>query len=151
MKYEYKSILAPVIESLIDMKHNLGFKYVSESKLLRRVDQLALNHRLDDIILMEDFVNEFIKKHANEKDINITSRVTVIRELARFMIAQGYKAYVVPPLPRGSYRSSFVPYIFTNEELKKIFLAADQFASSLSLDKHYYHQRDKYPVIFRIL
>lgn len=151
MKYEYKSILAPVIESLIDMKHNLGFKYVSESKLLRRVDRLALNHRLDDIILMEDFVNEFIKKYDNEKDINITSRVTVIRELARFMIAQGYKAYVVPPLPRGSYRSSFVPYIFTNEELKKIFLAADQFASSLSLDKHYYHQRDKYPVIFRIL
>ena len=151
MKYEYKSVLAPVIESFTEMKRELGFKYVSECKLLRRIDQSALNHRLDDIILSKDFVSEFIKKNPNGKDINITSRVTVIRELAKYMIAQGYKAYVVPPLPRGSYRSSFVPYIFTDEELKKIFLAADRFASSPSLDNQFYHQRDKYPVIFRIL
>lgn len=151
MKYEYKSALAPVIKSFIDMKHELGFKYDSECKLLRRIDQLALIHKFNDIILTKDFVNEFIKKHANEKDINATSRVTVIRELAKYMIDQGYEAYVVPPLPRGSYHSTFVPYIFTNEELKKIFLAADKFALSPSLDNQYYHQRDKYPVILRVL
>ena len=133
------------------MKRGLGFKYVNECKSLRRIDQSALNHKLDKILLSKDFVNEFIKKHSNEKEINTTHRVKVIRELAKYMISQGYQAYVVPPLPRGSYRSSFIPYIFTNEELKKIFKAADQFASSPSLDNHYYHQRDKYPVIFRIL
>ncbi len=44
MKYEYKSVLAPVIESFTEMKRELGFKYVSECKLLRRIDQSALNH-----------------------------------------------------------------------------------------------------------
>ena len=147
MKYEYGSVLAPIIKSFLDMKHGLGFKYESECKLLRRVDQSALIHELDDVVLTKEFVNDFIKKHANEKDINITSRVTIIRELAKYMNSQGYKAYIVPPLPRGSYHSTFVPYIFTNEELRKIFLAADQFASTPSLDNQYYHQRDKYPVI----
>lgn len=151
MKYEYGSVLAPIIKSFLDMKHGLGFKYESECKLLRRVDQSALIHELDDVVLTKEFVNDFIKKHANEKDINITSRVTIIRELAKYMNSQGYKAYIVPPLPRGSYHSTFVPYIFTNEELRKIFLAADQFASTPSLDNQYYHQRDKYPVILRIL
>lgn len=67
MKYEYKSILAPIIESFIDMKRGLGFKYVNECKSLRRIDQSALNHKLDKILLSKDFVNEFIKKHSNEK------------------------------------------------------------------------------------
>ena len=50
MKYEYKSILAPIIESFIDMKRGLGFKYVNECKSLRRIDQSALNHKLDKIL-----------------------------------------------------------------------------------------------------
>ena len=113
MKYEYGSVLAPIIKSFLDMKHGLGFKYESECKLLRRVDQSALIHELDDVVLTKEFVNDFIKKHANEKDINITSRVTIIRELAKYMNSQGYKAYIVPYHEEAIIQHLFLIYLQT--------------------------------------
>ena len=57
MKYEYGSVLAPIIKSFLDMKHGLGFKYESECKLLRRVDQSALKKILTLPHVLQSFVN----------------------------------------------------------------------------------------------
>ena len=67
------------------------------------------------------------------------------------MIRKGHPAYVLPPLPAGSYDRSFVPHIYTEDELQRIFTAIDEYAATPALDGQYYPQRDKYPVIFRIL
>lgn len=71
MKYEYGSVLAPIIKSFLDMKHGLGFKYESECKLLRRVDQSALIHELDDVVLTKEFVNDFIKSMPMKKILTL--------------------------------------------------------------------------------
>lgn len=151
MNYEFKSILSPIILELVSEKQSLGFKYETALWNLKKIDLLAVHTGLQEIKLSKEFVQEFIRKKPNEKAINVTNRIGVIRVLAEYMIRKGYRAYVVPPLPARSYNREFVPYVFTEDEVSKLFHAIDEYANSPSLDGQYYPQRKKYSVIFRIL
>ena len=151
MKYEYQSVLKDVIQDLIEEKHSLGFKYEASEWKLKELDQLAVKEQLDHIEITWGFAEKYIARKPNEKAINTTNRTGIIRVLAQFMIRKGHPAYVLPPLPAGSYDRSFVPHIYTEDELQRIFTAIDEYAATPALDGQYYPQRDKYPVIFRIL
>lgn len=151
MKYEFQSILKDTIQGLIDEKRALGFKYESELKNLRRLDRLAIEKNLAVPTITREFAEEFIQIGPNEKAITATHRAGIIRVLAEYMNRNGLNAYVIPPLPIGSYQRTFSPHIYTNEELRRLFLAADDYVSSPSLDGRIYPQREKYPLILRIL
>ncbi|MDO4416540.1 MAG: tyrosine-type recombinase/integrase [Erysipelotrichaceae bacterium] len=151
MKYEFQSILQDVIIGLIKEKRELGYKYETEERQLKQLDKLAFQTNLEVITITREFAEEFIKIRPNEKQINSMNRVGTIRILAEYMNRKGYYAYVVPPLPTGSYTRTFTPHIFTDNELSRLFTAIDNYAASPSLDGQYYPQRRKYTVIFRIL
>lgn len=151
MKYEYSSILKNEITGLIAEKRTLGFKYEKDEKNLRRLDKLAIKMQIAEPTITKELAEEFIKTGPNEKPITSTHRVGTIRVLAKYMIRHGMEAYMIPPLPVGSYKRSFVPHIFTEYELRKIFETADNYATAQSLDGQVYPQRKKYHVILRIL
>lgn len=151
MKYVFSSILKDVISGFLKEKRSLGFDYKNEERYLRDIDKLALSVGLKDIVITKEFVQSYTAKKAYEKPISRTHRVRIIRELAKYMIRMDYDAYIVSPLPKNSYGSDFIPYIFTEDEIKRIFTAIDEWSVSKSLDGQYYPQRYKYTVIFRIL
>lgn len=151
MKYEFQSVLKDVIQELINEKRALGFKYESIEWKLKELDQLAVKNNLEQIEITREFAEEYIRRKPNEKKVNVMNRVGAIRTLAEYMIRKGYPAYVLPPFPAGSYTRSFVPHIYTEDELKRIFTAIDEYAKTPSLDSQHYPQREKYSVIFRIL
>lgn len=151
MSYEYKSIFKDIINNLIDEKRKLGYKYKTEDRHLKNFDTLAYNLNVCDLNLSKDVVNKYIEIKSWEKPINVTNRVQVIRELAKYLNRMGYKAYVLPPLPKGSYKSDFIPHIFSDDEIKQLFEAIDKWSTSSSLDNQYYKERLKYPLIIRIL
>ncbi len=151
MKYEYKSVLRAVILELVDEKRKLGFKYETEEKYFKGIDRLAISVSLAVPVITKEFAEEFVKIHSNETPTNSHLRCSAIRVLARHMARKGMVAYVIPPLPAGSYRRTFAPHVFTDGEIRRILETADTYAGSLSLDGHTYRQRKKYPVILRIL
>lgn len=142
MAYKYQSVLATIINDLIAEKRIIGFKYESAEKGLKRLDQFFLDRNITDPILSREIVDEFVTLLPNETLNNRSKRIADIRELARYMNSHGYSAYVYPTLPNRNYRSSFVPYIFTNEELVEFFKAVDSDDSASAI---------KYSVIFRLL
>lgn len=151
MKYRYSSIFKDVFNSFVEEKRNLGFIYETEEYKLKQLDELIKKEKLTEIKLTKELVEKFIAVRSYEKRINAINRVQVVRELAKYMNRKGYEAYILPPLPRGSYNREFTPYIFSEEELRRIFTAVDEWSVSPSLDGHYYEQREKYPIILRIL
>lgn len=151
MKYKYSSIFKEVFNSFIEEKHNIGFGYEAQEYRLKQLDELIIKEELTEIKLTKELVNKFIVIKSFEKKINVVNRVQVVRELAKYMNRKGYEAYILPPLPRGSYNREFTPYIFSDDEIKRIFKAVDEWSVSPSLDGQYYEQRKKYPVILRIL
>lgn len=151
MNYKYQSVLKDMIMDLFEEKRSLGFNYESEVYKFKQLDELAIEENLSIIEISKEFVNKFVAKKSYEKNSNAIGRVRIVRELAKYMSRKGYKAYILPPLPRGSYRSEFSPYIFSDNEVKRLFKAADDWSIAKSLDGQYYPQRKKYPVILRIL
>lgn len=151
MNYKYTSAFKDVFNSFIEEKNSLGFNYETEEYKLKQLDELIIKEKITEIKLTKELVEMFIAVRPYEKKINAVGRTPVVRELSKYMIRKGYEAYILPPLPRGSYNRDFIPYIFSDDEIKRLFLAVDDWSKSLSLDGRYYKQREKYPIILRIL
>ncbi|MCM1500725.1 MAG: tyrosine-type recombinase/integrase [Clostridium sp.] len=140
--YEYRSVLAPIIRALIEEKRAIGFKYESAEKSLKKLDIYFWKHGIKVQALPRGVVEDFVSIKPNETLNNRRKRIADIREVARYMSSHGYSAYLYPSLPHRNYNSSFIPYIFTNEELTAFFKAVDSDEAESAI---------KYSVIFRML
>ena len=144
-RYEYISVYQDIIKELINFNQSLGFKYEVAQKQLKKFDRFIYSKNISEIDLNKQLVNEFASKSPHEAQSSQNIRVSCIRSLAKFLISKGYEAYVYPPLPRGAYTITFIPYIFTNQELQKFFTVADE---NVEINK----KRGKaYSLIFRLL
>ncbi|MSS59535.1 tyrosine-type recombinase/integrase [Erysipelotrichaceae bacterium Oil+RF-744-GAM-WT-6] len=144
MKYEFKSILGPFMEGLIQEKRAIGYKYESEEKRFREMDGFFFRTGATEPALTKEMVILYTEKRPNETKQTRNGRIGAIRELARYMTRTGNEAYICPPLPAGSYAREYVPHIFTNQELAAIFQAADREGRENKCNQ-------RYAVIFRIL
>ncbi|MCL1882448.1 MAG: tyrosine-type recombinase/integrase [Defluviitaleaceae bacterium] len=121
----YKSILGKVISDFISEKRIAGFKYTTEEMLLRRLDSIIYGDDIGDIALTQKHVESFLTYGHSESDKSVSNRYTIARQLARYMLAHDYNAYIAPSFPK-KLQSSFVPHIYTQDELRRLFLAAEQ-------------------------
>jgi len=143
--YEYVSVYKDVIEELVNFNKSLGFKYEVAQKQLKKFDCFVHSKNIHKIELNKHLVSEFVLKSPNEAKATRNMRVSCIRSLAKFLISKGHEAYIYPPLPRDSYSTSFVPHIFTNQELQKFFTIVDD---HIEINR----KRGKaYSIIFRLL
>ena len=58
--------------------------------------------------------------------------VSVYRQFAHYLTGLGYKAYIPPPL---QIKRNYTPYVFTSEEMKRLFEACDNIPARRSLTK----------------
>lgn len=87
------------------------------------------------------------RKRPNETISTRNGRISIVRGLATYMVRLSYKAYVFPAAAISIDRYSYVPYIFSENELKSIFTVCDNYpVSSFSPNRHRI-----LPLIFRIL
>ncbi|MDR2729033.1 MAG: tyrosine-type recombinase/integrase [Chitinispirillales bacterium] len=144
-QYIFISVYTDIIKEFLDFHHSLGFKREALQKQLKRFDRFIFSKGISEINLNERIAKDFCLRLPNESQATQNLRVSCIRSLAKFMISKGHDAYVYPPLQRGAYSRTYVPHIFTNHELRRIFIAVDRHI-------HINKKRGKaYSLIFRIL
>jgi len=144
---QFKSPLAPMMRQLILEKQASGYKYEKIDRILKCFDDFLCNTTLERNELPKELALEWLEKQPDEQASTQQRRITLVRQLARLMIRLGYAAYV-PPYRFGAQRSyTFSPYIFTQNEIQKIFRVVDQLKpKSNSPLKHLIM-----PEIFRLL
>lgn len=125
MRKTYVGVFAPLCEEFITHKRAIGYHYASEERQLRYFDEFTMEIVLEEPNLSKELVTAWIEKRPHEAEKSRQHRVTIIREFARFLVAGGHEAYILPPQKKRP-PSNFVPYIFTKEELVALFQAADQ-------------------------
>lgn len=69
----------------------------------------------------ETLINDWIHT-LNGKSSSIANEVIVIRIFLKFLNSMGITAYI-PPIPKIA--NDYVPYIFSDKELERIYLQAD--------------------------
>ncbi|MBG9545452.1 integrase [Cytobacillus firmus] len=143
----FQSILGPLINGYIEEKKSVGYKYRKGSSLLKHFDNLATNENLSEIKLPKELVLLWTERRSNETLSTRNGRISIIRGFATYMVRLGYEAYVFPAATISIDRYSYVPYIFSEIELKNILTICDRYPiSDVSPNRHL-----TLPLLFRIL
>lgn len=114
-----------ILDFMTVKKAEYGSDYVHRNWLLLvDFDQYLFNINLSVNELSEEAVAGWIKTLKGSCKTR-SNKISYLRNFIRYLRAIGFSAFL-PKLPRN--RSSYIPHIFSEEELNSIFSAADNFS-----------------------
>ena len=132
----------------IQYKKSMGFKYSNGSELaLKRLDDFFKQYNLTEIRLTKEMVENFISKKNNESNNSIYKRQHLIKEFAIFLKRNNFDNVYVFCDEYIDGSSHYVPYIYTHDEIKKIF----NYMDNLKYCARSKNQHVIYPVLIRLL
>lgn len=130
-----------IIPLYVKYKQSQGYKYEAGSKLLQAMDNYFNDSGCKQIEMPEKIVLNFCKRKNNKESNNtVYKRQHIAKDFALFLKEQGYQNIYVYAYEYISSKSNFQPYIFTDEEIKKIlkYIDSHDFKDSLKIrDKNF--------------
>lgn len=116
---------AKEMSDFIDLKRAVGYKYVTESMILKRFDVFLSSEHSDLSILSKEAVTEWCAKTSYETDANHCSRASVVRQFSKYLTSIEIKAWILPKnyYPKGN---KYIPHIYTADELSRFFAETDK-------------------------
>jgi len=146
MNTPFKSKLAESMEAMINYKESLGYSRSTYEPYFRIIDKFCLEYFPHQTCLTKELVLEWSRVHPREQANGFRRRMIAMRELGKYLNAVGIEAYVYPS-EFLSPTQRFVPYIFTDDELKAFFNATDIFAQNRNAPYNHF----VVPVIYRLV
>jgi len=131
------------LAQFISYKRAQGYKYRANEESLNRFIKFLVGFGLTENRLSKELILEYVKKRPHETPKNNAIRVSDLKQFTIYLNEHGYEAYI-PTVSKCS--SAFVPYIFTHDEILRIFQAVDKLKPN-----SYYNSAVVYPVLFRML
>jgi len=128
--YQYQSVFAPEISGYISEMRSVGYKFERAAEDLSRFDRFCQEQGCANPVLDRETVESWCRKRSHESARTHVRRISPVRGLARFIIKTGGHAYVAPSQNSKIDRYSHQPYIFTEDEIKRLLCACDSFALS---------------------
>ncbi|MGE4273269.1 MAG: tyrosine-type recombinase/integrase [Desulfitobacterium sp.] len=131
----------------VSYKRDQGFKFGESSfYTLRQMDNYFKRYNLPSPLLTKKMVEDYVSRQDMESIKTQHMRMCLIRQFALFMNKIGFIFYVYPaelvPIAK-----TFTPYIFTHNEINRIFNVVDHLP--IIRRSKYYHLI--YPMLFRML
>ena len=142
--YDLKSDLADIICQYVKEKRQTGFKFERQERYLHHFDWFYFYNGYSGINLTKPMVNEFIY-NKQERPGSHYNKEVVMKNFALYLNDHGYRVYV-PEICTVLPRSNFIPHIYTKEELRRFFLAVDNYPIATN---SYRNTVD--PLLFRFL
>ena len=141
-------VFTNTVKDFIYFKRACGLKYEDSAEyVLRQICHQLNQYQVDHPVLTQEMVFRIIEKRPHESYATQARRITYIRELSKYMDDKGYVAYIYPEQSIHKEEKTFIPYVFTNEEIQNIFLIVD----SLPKYRRYPYYHVVYPVLVRML
>jgi len=126
-RYEFTSPLASQLEQFLVLKRAMGYRYRDESRLVWELDQfLSTRLSTDDPVLTLDIARAYVARRGSETDSTRAHRLTIIREVSRFLRLDDARTGVPGPRFLGIVRRAFVPRVLSREEGRRFLQACGQ-------------------------
>lgn len=143
----YASNLGPHITQMVSQKRAAGYPYKESERVLHEFDRFCAAGFPGAETITPEIGNAWAVIKPTEKSSSFLDRLAPVRELARYMNRIGIDAYVIPTGVAPVEAQRYIPHIFSPEELKRFFQAADsQPVLPRSRLRHL-----QIPVIFRLM
>jgi integrase len=140
------SIFAENLKQFVAYKRAQGYKYSSEEGVLSNFDRWCAAQGVREANLEDEKANSWQNPKEGESPKSHSNRVILLSQFAKFLQTVDKGAYVIPK-PARLPSPTFVPHIFTSDELAAIFRVVDSTKDSANLP----HNREIYPMMFRLL
>lgn len=139
---EFTSNLGEYIESLFEYRKALGYSGKTHYAILLNFDRFFAANYPSTKNLTEESVLSWIENGNGA----VYNKCTAIRLLGKYMCALGKNAYILPD-KYVTHKSVFAPYIFSDEEMTRLFHSIDH----IKPDKKEPSIHIMAPVLFRLI
>lgn len=121
---EFKSFFAGMIHSFLEEKRAMGYKYISQERILLSFDRFLVSRYPDAQSLDRAILFDWCAPRPGEHPKTLEGRVVPVREFCKYLRRTGVEAY---ELPKGMlpHCPRYQPYIYSPEEIKRIIRQAD--------------------------
>lgn len=124
-KHQCSSFLAPYFLEFIEYKRSQGYKYKSSEADILRFDKFLIEKKVKRKKISRELVEEWIARREGEAKRNQRNRISTLRSMSTFLVDRGIDIRFPPKYTLPFSSDVFVPYIFTHEEIGRLFKAAD--------------------------
>jgi len=144
--YTYSSVFAPHFEDFQRMKDAMGYKASNMHYVLKEFDLFFQKEEVTEPMITKDLVLKWRKGKVNETERTLYDKWSILSQFARYMCHVGFVCYV-PRMPKRNF-GTYIPYVFTHDQMKGIFEASDEFIMPYSnMSSHLFC----IPVLVRLL
>ena len=146
-KLQFSSPLKPYIERFLEFKEAEG-QYIGKlSYILREFDDFACEYGLNEPIIKKDLIDAWSKTRSTDGPHRLYYKYSIWSQLSKYLCRNGRPCYI-PRMPPCPPKNSFVPYIFSEEQIKLIFRVSDE---SIVVDKNMKTNLFAIPALLRLL
>ncbi|MCL6558222.1 MAG: tyrosine-type recombinase/integrase [Firmicutes bacterium] len=145
MGIRFTGPFAPMCEQFVAQKRAFGSDYTQQEKLLHMFDNFSKAYPVDSFVISEALALAWCQKRPNEADLTRYNRIMEMQRFARFLIDQGYPSYLINFCPAKN--STHTPYIFTKDEIHRIFEVVDSLEPCASVPSRHLVM----PILLRLL
>lgn len=141
--YDYNTL----INEFLQYKRFLGYKYNSDEIVLNQIKKFLINNNVE--IITKEVTKKFARINTNLTSNCLARNMGTFRELCYYLKYQkNIECYQIPKKLYPQNQRNFRPYIFSHEEIKKIYANLD----FIKYSYHYsYYAQITYPLIIKIL
>lgn len=127
--FQFVSPLASQLARFLALKHSMGYRYREEGRALRELDGF-LNSRLsgDDPVITPAIVHDYVARRGAESETTRAHRLTLIREVCRFLRLDDARVVVPDRRSLRIVRSKFVPRVLRRDEGRRFLQACSELA-----------------------
>ncbi len=124
MNKTYQSVYGAHLAQYIALKQKLGFRFKTGAVILLQLDRLAAKRKETAAGITQELAQEWAQKRAHESSLYHRERIRQLLGFSAYLRDLGIASHL-PRLPRP-VACTFIPYIYSKEEIEAIFSACDQ-------------------------
>ena len=121
---DFKSILSPYILRFLETKKTAGSDARCYLSALRDFDRFVSREKLPSVCVKQSDFEVWRRRLIGKAATTIYLKICIVGQFLRYMARLGIPCYI-PVYPRKP-KNLYVPYIFSEEELRRIFETADE-------------------------
>ena len=132
------------LDNYITYKRAAGYGYDKDESVLNRFLRHCKDYFGNDMVIPKVAILAWNERGQNETPANQNSRIKIVRRFCLYIAGKGIPTYICHHKNHES--SIFVPYIFTDSELKRFFEQTDKIQKNNT--SRFYHLT--IPLLFRL-
>jgi site-specific recombinase XerD len=144
-QYQWKSDISKMLKAFIKEKKMTGFKYERQTRDLERFDNYYYYSGYSGIRLTKPMLEKFIYGEFEKSSTHYKKEI-LMNNFANYLHKRKYGVYVPQIKSSPTRKSNHIPYIFTTDELKRLFTAIDNYPIANINNRNIID-----PVLFRLL